>query len=157
MQYCPEVIFLLFLPTRWKIEVEIQLYFCFSQKRWQCSFSCLFFNKQWNIIFDYNSFVLSWQKFYIGSPALVWPQMPMLGSWRMGGDFLPRAWFFYLSSFPDMPFHAHPILLIGEAYSQSLYNISAQEMPLFYTEEMTWAFMVLISLWSWGKTLNKGD
>ena len=39
VQYCPEVIFLLFLPTRWKIKVEIQLYFCSSQKRWQCSLS----------------------------------------------------------------------------------------------------------------------
>ena len=59
VQYCPEVIFLLFLSTRWKIKVEIQLYFCFSQKRWQCSLSLHVFRQAVKYYFVYSCWHLS--------------------------------------------------------------------------------------------------
>lgn len=43
---------------------------------------------------------------------------------------------FYLSPFSDMPLHNLSLFLIGNAYSQSLCNISAQEIPYVCTEEM---------------------
>lgn len=153
MQDCPEVIFLLFLPTRWKIKDEIQLYFCFSQKRWQGSFFCLFFYLQWNIIWLQllipSSYFGKSLRQSVSCPCL-YPGVhhrvlqdgghsPALEHWGLVCCLSPHS---------DVSYALILLSLSGETYSQSIMCL-LQKYYFFYwrNEEAlrkTWAWMVWV-------------